>query len=85
MSSARFELKKSTIVLLLISTSAVVVTTGCSTLPRQASFATACPPTRAVVCETFGSERRCACEDRSRIDRQLDRFGHPTALGLNTW
>ena len=84
MTSRLFASVKSTIVRFIIFGASMIAASGCSTLPQQASHAEPCPPVATLVCEPFGTETRCTCSDSSRVDRQLDRFGH-TALGLSAW
>lgn len=84
MSPSQFSLQNRTIVRILIVGAIAVLTSACGTLPQPASLAAACPPTRTLVCDTFGSESRCRCSDRGRLDRQLDRMGIP-ALSFIAW
>ena len=84
MPTARFSLETSTIVRPFLVGAMAVLVSACSTLPQPTSLAAYCPPTRTLVCETFGPESRCRCSDRGRVDRQLDRMAMP-ALGLNAW
>jgi hypothetical protein len=84
MSTSYFSLKNRTIVLFFNACTMTVLVSACSTLPRHASLTEACPPTRTLVCDTFGPESRCRCSDRGRVDRQLDRVGMP-ALSLSAW
>lgn len=84
MSTSRFSLQKRTIVRMFIAGAMAVLVSACSTLPQPTSLAEACPPTRTLVCDSFGPESRCRCSDRGRVNRQLDRAGMP-ALGINPW
>jgi len=63
-----------TVILLLLASSA------CSTTGlRGDNTAHYCAATQTLMCESFGTERRCQCGDSARIDRSL------TAFGVTTW
>lgn len=75
--------QKSTIVRLSVIIFGAAALAGCGTLalePRS-TVNGQCPADQTLMCETFGPERACACEDRGRVMRQLPSFGH-AALGL---
>ena len=76
--------RKSTIVRILVLGAAGLLGSGCSALPERSATALPCPPARLLVCDTFASERRCACSDTSRVDRQLGRASLQTA-GPTAW
>ena len=62
------------IIFLLLASSACT-TTGI----RADNTAHYCAATQTLMCESFGTERRCQCGDSARIGRSL------TALGPATW
>ena len=62
-------------VLVLFLTLSACATTG----TRADNTARYCPATQTLVCQSFGSERRCRCGDSTRMGRSL------TRLDPGTW
>ena len=58
----------------------LLASSACSTRGIRAdNTAHDCAATQTLMCESFGTERRCQCGDPARIDRSL------TAFGVRTW
>lgn len=64
-----------TAVIFLLLASGACSTTGI----RADNTAHYCAATQTIMCESFGTERRCQCGDSARIGRSL------TAFGVTTW
>ena len=72
---------KSTNVRLVMTLTAIAACSGCVTATAQLAGARPCEGRGPLVCERFGSERRCECGAPDEVSRLMSSFGEPSWLG----
>ena len=77
--------KNSTNVRVFMILLAALSAVGCAVTPAQVVDSASCPPARTLICDAFGTERRCRCSDSMRIDRNLERLGLAPQTHFAVW